>query len=54
MVGGVGPALFPQDSRFYTLGHGGFRKRAFYAASRVLITRTDGGSETFNFSKIIG
>lgn len=54
MVGGVGPALFHQDSRFYTLGHGGFRKRAIYAASRVLITRTDGGSETFNFSEVIG
>ena len=54
MVGGVGPALFHQDSRFYTLGHGGFRKRAIYAASRVLITRTDAGNETFNFSEVIG
>lgn len=54
MVGGVGPALFHQDSRFYTLGHGGFRKRAIYAASRVLITRTDAGNETFNFSEVVG
>ncbi len=54
MVGGVGPALFHQDSRFYTLGHGGFRRRAIYAASRVLITRTDAGNETFNFSEIVG
>ena len=54
MVGGAGPALFHQDSRFYTLGHGTFRKRATYAASRVLITRTDGGAETFNFSEVIG
>ncbi len=54
MVGGVGPALFHQDSRFYTLGHGGFRKRAIYAATRVLITRTDAGNETFNFSEVVG
>lgn len=54
MVGGAGPAIFHQDSRFYTLGHGGFRKRALYAATRVLITRTDAGNRTFNFSEIVG
>ncbi|WP_348267783.1 hypothetical protein P8936_00735 [Edaphobacter paludis] len=54
MVGGVGPALFHQDNRFYTLGHGGFRRRAFYAATRVLITRKDDGDNTFNYSEIIG
>lgn len=54
MVGGVGPVIFRQDSRFYTLGHGGIRKRVIYAASRVLITRTDSGNETFNASEIIG
>ena len=54
MVGGVGPVIFRQDSRFYTLGHGGVRRRAIYAASRVLITRTDSGNQTFNASEIIG
>src|SRR5215469_4244087 len=54
MVGGVGPAIFRQDNRFYTLGHGSIRKRVFYAASRVLVTRTDSGNETFNASEIIG
>lgn len=54
MVGGAGPAIFHQDSRFYTLGHGGFRKRALYAATRVLITRSDAGNQTFNFSEIVG
>jgi hypothetical protein len=54
MVGGLGPILFHQDNRFYTLGHGGFRKRTFYAVTRVLVTRQDNGSEMFNFSEIVG
>lgn len=54
MVGGVGPVLFHQDNRFYTLGHGSIGHRAFYAATRVLITRKDDGDNTFNYSEIIG
>jgi hypothetical protein len=54
MVSGVYPALFRQDPRFYTLGHGSIGKRAFYAATRVLVTKQDSGSEMFNFSEIIG
>jgi hypothetical protein len=53
-VGGLGPIVFKQDNRFYTLGHGSFRKRSWYAISRVLVTRKDDGDETFNFSEIIG
>lgn len=53
-VSGLGPIIFHQDNRFYTLGHGGFRKRAFYAATRVLITRQDDGDRMFNFSEVIG
>ena len=54
MVGGVFPAAFRQDSRFYTLGHGSIAHRALYAATRVLITRGDNGNEQPNFSEIIG
>jgi hypothetical protein len=54
MVGGLGPIVFHQDNRFYTLGHGGFRKRTYYALSRVLISRKDDGSPTFNFAEVIG
>lgn len=53
-VGGLGPIIFKQDNRFYTLGHGGFRKRTLYAVSRVLISRKDDGDATFNFSEVIG
>ncbi len=53
-VGGIGPIVFKQDNRFYTLGHGSFGKRSWYAVTRVLVTRKDDGSETFNSSEIIG
>ncbi len=48
------PAVLHQDSRYYTLGHGGFAKRFAYSVSRVAITRTDSGHETFNTSEIVG
>jgi hypothetical protein len=53
-VGGIGPVVFKQDNRFYTLGHGSFGKRSWYAVTRVLVTRRDNGDETFNFSEVIG
>jgi hypothetical protein len=53
-VEGILPAVFHQDSRYYTLGHGGFVKRGFYAVTRTVITRTDSGNETFNVSEILG
>lgn len=48
------PSALHQDPRYYTLGHGGFFKRTLYSFSRVLITRTDAGGETFNSSEIVG
>jgi hypothetical protein len=53
-VEGILPSAFHQDSRYYTLGHGGFIKRGFYAVSRTVITRTDSGNETFNVSEVLG
>ncbi|MFZ0274581.1 MAG: hypothetical protein WB524_10235 [Acidobacteriaceae bacterium] len=45
-----------EDPRYYTLGRGrgGFFKRTFYSFSRIAITRTDSGGETFNLSEIGG
>jgi hypothetical protein len=53
-VEGILPSVLRQDSRYYTLGHGGFFKRGLYAVSRTVITRTDSGRETFNASEIVG
>jgi len=54
MVEFVVPAATHEDIRYYTLGHGGFLKRSGYALSRVVITRSDSGSEVFNAGEIIG
>jgi hypothetical protein len=50
----VFPVALHQDGRYYTLGRGGVLKRTAYSLSRILITRTDSGTETFNASEIIG
>jgi hypothetical protein len=48
------PSVLHQDTRYYTLGHGGFGKRLVYAVTRIAITRNDGGKETVNVSEIAG
>jgi hypothetical protein len=48
------PALTHEDPRYYTLGHGGFLRRARYALSQVVLTKTDSGGTSFNFSEILG
>jgi hypothetical protein len=48
------PALTHEDPRYYTLGHGGFFRRAEYALSRIVVTKTDSGSRCFNYSEIVG
>jgi len=48
------PALTHEDTRYYTLGHGGFVKRAGYSLSRIVITRNDKGTDTFNISEVLG
>ena len=48
------PALTHEDPRYYTLGHGGFFRRTGYALSRVVITKTDSGGSSFNYSEIVG
>jgi hypothetical protein len=54
MVGAALPSLFRQDPRFYQSSHGGFLHRVGYAASRILITRSDSGSQQLNYSEILG
>jgi hypothetical protein len=54
------PVVTRQDPRYYTLGrrtangHNGPLKRAGYAVSRLFITRTDSGGNTFNVSEVGG
>jgi hypothetical protein len=48
------PVALHQDSRYYTLGHGGIIKREAYAFTRVLVTRTDDSNRAPNYSEIVG
>jgi len=48
------PAIAHEDTRYYTLGSGGFLKRTAYSLSRAAITRSDSGRRTFNSGEIIG
>jgi hypothetical protein len=54
MTEAIVPAATKEDPRYYTLGKGGFFKRTGYAVSRLVITRTDAGHNTFNLSEIVG
>jgi hypothetical protein len=54
MVEAIVPSLTKEDPRYYTLGQGGFFKRTGYAISRLFITRTDSGKNTFNISEFVG
>jgi hypothetical protein len=54
MTTAVFPSLLHEDPRYYQLGRGGFRRRAYHAVNRLFVTRTDSGHEHFNYSESIG
>ncbi|MDE1177529.1 MAG: hypothetical protein PW789_13140 [Edaphobacter sp.] len=52
---GILAPVLHEDPRYYVLGPGhSLMKRISYAATRVLITRTDGGRSTLNVSTLVG
>jgi hypothetical protein len=53
-VEAIVPSITHEDNRYYTLGHGGFFKRTGYALTRVVVTRSDAGTEVFNASEVFG
>jgi len=48
------PALTHEDPRYYTQEGGGFFHRLGYALSRTVVTRTDSGGNSFNWSEVGG
>jgi hypothetical protein len=48
------PALTREDPRYYTQEGGGFFHRLAYALSRTVVTKTDSGGTTFNWSEVGG
>jgi hypothetical protein len=47
------PSLFHQDPRHFFTEREGFGRKLEYAFSRQLVTRTDSGHNTFNWSRIL-
>ena len=48
------PTMLHEDPRYFVKAFGGPRSRILYAIERVVITRTDDGRNTFNWSGILG
>ncbi|MGZ4788315.1 MAG: hypothetical protein ACXVZX_07320 [Terriglobales bacterium] len=48
------PTLLKQDPRYFPKRKGNLFGRAWYAATRVLVTRNDNGNQAFNYSEILG
>jgi hypothetical protein len=48
------PSWLHQDPRYFISLRPGFKKKLEYALTRQVITRTDDGRSTFNWSRVIG
>ncbi len=49
------PSIFHQDPRYFrAVPNSGIVRRAWYAATRVLLTRGDSGQQQFNYSEVLG
>jgi hypothetical protein len=54
MTEGVMPVLTREDPRYFRLGEGSTKHRMAYALTRIFVTRTDSGRNTFNWSEVGG
>jgi len=54
LIYGILPTVLHQDPRYFRRGRGSALSRIAYAASRVIISRTDSGRGTFNASQVFG
>jgi hypothetical protein len=48
------PVIFKQDPRYFRLGEGTFKKRAFKAIEQEFVARKDSGGHTFHYSNVLG
>jgi hypothetical protein len=54
LIYGVLPNMLHQDPRYFRRGRGSAWSRIAYAATRVVIARTDAGKPAFNASQVFG
>jgi len=50
----VFPSLFHTDPRYFIMGKGSTKARAFHAIASTFVTRADNGSRKVNFAEILG
>jgi len=48
------PALLKEDPRYFRMAEGTKKARAFYALSRIFVTKKDTGTRSFNYSEVVG
>ncbi len=48
------PILLREDPRYFRMAEGPKMKRALYALSRIVVTHTDAGATSFNYSEVVG
>jgi hypothetical protein len=51
---GLFPSILHEDPRYFRHPYGSKKSRVVYAASRILVTRTDSGGTCFNYSELVG
>lgn len=54
MTVAIFPSLLHEDPRYYQMGKGGFKRRAYHGIERLFVTRTDSGHDRFNISESLG
>jgi len=54
MTEAIFPALLHEDPRYFRKGYGSKFSRITYAVTRTVVTRTDTGTNRFNYSEIVG
>jgi hypothetical protein len=54
MTEGLMPSLLHEDPRYFRMAEGSKPKRTWYALTRIFVTRTDSGAQTFNFAEVVG
>ncbi len=54
MTEAIMPTILHEDPRYFRRGSGSVGHRLVYAATRVIVSKTDTGKSTFNFAEFVG
>lgn len=54
MTVAIFPSLLHEDPRYYQMGKGGFKRRAYHGINRLFVTKTDSGRDRVNISESLG